>query len=230
MRDPKKMKFDETVDTSADSFLYEPQLDFALDSVEGARALNIGCWTGNFESLAVEHAASITGLDVEPRALEVARRAVPGAAFVEGSVFELPFGDGSFDAVTMFEVLEHIPVGTESEAFAEIARVLAPGGALVLTTPSWNLRSRMLDPAYLVAGHRHYRAADVIDMLRASGLATERTAVRGGWVYVATYLTFYFYKHVLRRAMPHPDWLKRAYLRSTLSPGFTTMYVLARKN
>ena len=154
---------------------------------------------------------------------------MPGATFVEGSVFELPFGDGSFDVVTMFEVLEHIPAGTESEAFAEIARVLAPGGALVLTTPSWNLRSRLLNPAYLVAGHRHYRAADVIDMLRASGLATERTAVRGAWVYVATYLTFYFYKHVLRRAMPHPDWLKRAYLRSTLSPGFTTMYVQARK-
>ena len=64
VRDPKKMKFDETVDTSADSFLYEPQLDFVLDSVEGARVLNIGCWTGNFESLAVGHVASMTGLDV----------------------------------------------------------------------------------------------------------------------------------------------------------------------
>jgi len=162
----------------------------------------------------VEHAGSLTGLDVEPLALEVARRNVPGAAFVEGSVFELPFADGSFDAVTMFEVLEHIPVGTEREAFAEIARVLAPGGALMLTTPSWTLRSRLLDPAYLVAGHRHYRASDVVEMLCVSELRTERTVVRGGWVYVATYLTFYFYKHVLHKAMPHPDWLKRAYLRS----------------
>ena len=229
VRDPNKMKFDEIVDSSSETFPYEPQLAFALDSIRGARVLNIDCWTGNFESLAVEHAGSLTGLDVEPMAIEVARRNVPGAAFVEGSVFELPFADESFDAVTMFEVLEHIPIGTEREACAEIARVLVPSGVLMLTTPSWTLRSRLLDPAYLLMGHRHYRASDVIEMLGASGLTAERTVVRGGWVYVATYLTFYFCKHVLHRAMPHPEWLKRAYLRSTLSPGFARMYVLAKK-
>jgi ubiquinone/menaquinone biosynthesis C-methylase UbiE len=230
LKDPKKMKFDEIADTGSDTYHHEPQLSFALDAVRGARVLNIGCWTGNFESLAVEYAASVTGLDIEPMALEVARSNVPGAEFIEGSVFEMPFADGSFGAVTMFEVVEHIPVGTEQQAFGEIARVLEPGGALMLTTPSWTLRSRLLDPAYLLTGHRHYRARDIIAMLVASGLTTERSEVRGGWVYVASYLTFYLYKHVLHRPMPQPDWLIRSYLRDTQSPGFTTMYFLARKD
>jgi len=60
VRDPKKMKFDEIVDSSSETFFYEPQLAFALDSIRGARVLNIGCWTGNFESLAVEHAGTST--------------------------------------------------------------------------------------------------------------------------------------------------------------------------
>src|SRR2546423_89000 len=45
----------------------------------------------------------------------------------------LPFGDGAFDVVCAFEVLEHIP--DDDQALAEIARVLRPGGALVFSVP-----------------------------------------------------------------------------------------------
>lgn len=228
MKDPRRMKFDAIADAGGDTYHHEPQLAVARKAIEGADLLNVGSWTGNFESLAVGVARSVTGLDIEPKALEVARNNVPGADFVEASVFEMPFADDSFDAVTLFEVVEHLPTGTEPEAFAEIARVLRPGGRIVLSTPSWTVRSRLLDPAYFLTGHRHYRASTLIALLGTAGFTTERCEVRGSWVYVASYLTFYFYKRVLRRPMPESERHVRAYLRDTRSPGFTTQYVIAR--
>ncbi len=56
-------------------------------------------------------------------------------SFLVAGAGDLPFPDGSFDTVVMWEVLEHIPPGTEPQAFAEIARVLRPGGRLHLSTP-----------------------------------------------------------------------------------------------
>lgn len=227
MKDPRRMTFG-AYDTEGYDRYYEPQLDFARNSITGADLLNVGSWTGNFESLAVGIAKSVTGLDIEPKALEVACRNVPGASFVEGSVFELPFPDDSFDVVTLFEVVEHLPTATEPEAFAEIARVVKPGGRIVLSTPSWALRSRLFDPAYLLTGHRHYRAAGIIGLLSAAGFTTERCETRGGWVHVASSLTMYFYKHVLRKPMPQRERHIRAYLRDTESPGFMTQYVQAK--
>jgi SAM-dependent methyltransferase len=119
-------------------------------------------------------------------------------------------------------------VGTERRALSEIARVLEPGGHLVLSTPSRTLRSRLLDPAYFLTGHRHYGCAELSEMLAEVGFETERCEVLGSWVYVADYLAFYFYKYVMRRPMPRPEGFIAAFIQDTLSKGFATVYLLAR--
>jgi ubiquinone/menaquinone biosynthesis C-methylase UbiE len=56
---------------------------------------------------------------------------------VSGSIYDIPFADGSFDLVTCNMVMEHL--GEPARALAEIARVLVGGGALIITTPNlWN--------------------------------------------------------------------------------------------
>lgn len=56
---------------------------------------------------------------------------------VAGSIYDLPFADGSFDLVTCNMVMEHL--GEPVKAVSEIARVLAPDGALIVNTPNlWN--------------------------------------------------------------------------------------------
>ena len=56
---------------------------------------------------------------------------------VRGSIYELPFANVSFDLVTCNVVMEHL--GEPQKALAEVARVLTPGGALVINTPNlWN--------------------------------------------------------------------------------------------
>ncbi|MFH0778371.1 MAG: hypothetical protein V2A71_07035, partial [Candidatus Eisenbacteria bacterium] len=71
------MKFDPTFEERVEPLHYQPRVEFLGGLLEGSRLLDVGCWTGGFEALAVDLAAEVTGMDVEPRALEVAVRSVP---------------------------------------------------------------------------------------------------------------------------------------------------------
>ena len=53
----------------------------------------------------------------------------------EGDALSLPFADGEFDRVVASEVLEHIP--DDTDAIAELVRVLRPGGTIAVTVPRW---------------------------------------------------------------------------------------------
>src|SRR6266571_4954861 len=66
---------------------------------------------------------------------------------IPGSIFELPFADGSFDCVICSEVVEHIPA--QEKPFDELARVLKTGGRLILGTPDYDRwRWRVLEWLY----------------------------------------------------------------------------------
>lgn len=60
---------------------------------------------------------------------------VPGLRFELADGRSLPFADGSFDGAYSVSVLEHVPDGGDEAALAELARVVRPGGRLVLTLP-----------------------------------------------------------------------------------------------
>jgi SAM-dependent methyltransferase len=102
----------------------------------GARLLEVGCGSGDLLAGARDHGWAVEGVDFDPAAVAVARRR--GLAVREGDLASCRFPGGSFDAVAAVHLVEHVP---DPRAFlAEAARVLAPGGRLVLVTP--NLRSR----------------------------------------------------------------------------------------
>ncbi|MEO6857224.1 MAG: class I SAM-dependent methyltransferase [Solirubrobacteraceae bacterium] len=102
----------------------------------GDRALDLGCGEGTFTpELARAGVASIIGADVAEAALVRARQRYPDVEFTRVP-FDgpLPFPDGAFTLVWASEVLEH--VADTARFLSEIRRVLAPGGRLLLTTPS----------------------------------------------------------------------------------------------
>ncbi len=82
--------------------------------------------------------AQITNLDLEPSYAESSLNQNPRIKFICGDATNLPFADNCFDAVTMFDLLEHVP--DDRTAVNEAFRVLKPGGFLLLSTPNENWR------------------------------------------------------------------------------------------
>jgi len=89
------------------------------------RVLDVGCGHMPFRRLALRHAATYEGLDIEPR--------VAGVDYVTdvGAMAGVP--SNAFDTVLCFEVLEHVP--DPDRALASMAGVLRPGGKLLVTVP-----------------------------------------------------------------------------------------------
>ena len=110
--------------------------DEAVAHAAGRDVLDVGCNTGYGTIRFVPVAKRVVGVDVSPRAIEAAReRAVDGRPeFIQTSGFELPFPDASFDLVTSFQVLEHVP--DPLVFLRELARMLRPGGLAILATPN----------------------------------------------------------------------------------------------
>lgn len=105
-------------------------------AAHGRRVLDAGCGTAYGTAiLARAGAAGVVGVDRAGDVLDRVRAAMPdGVELQTAELLELPFDDGEFDLVTCFEVLEHLE---DPEAgLDELARVLAPGGLLAVSSPN----------------------------------------------------------------------------------------------
>ena len=96
--------------------------------------LDVGCGDGA-RTLANLPSGSV-GLDVSPRGLALATQTVPDARLINGEMTELPFADDSFDAITAYHAVFHVPRERHPTVYEEFARTLRPGGRLLMTLPS----------------------------------------------------------------------------------------------
>ena len=112
--------------TSYSDALFDAILAYA-GPLHGRRTLDLACGTGLSTRGLVARGIAVTGIDIAPNMLEVARRAgLPDATFYEGRGEELPFADGAFALVTCGQAFHWFD---GPRVLSEIARVLAPGGA-----------------------------------------------------------------------------------------------------
>jgi len=129
-----------------------------------APILDAGCGTG----LNLRHLPEgSTGIDINPRNIELLRQRLPNHTVVEGDVEALPFADASFGTVLCTEVIEHIP--DPSAALAEYRRVLQPGGVLIGSVPArsaiWKLRFLSSTCPHTEPFHNEYLPDEVRAML-----------------------------------------------------------------
>ncbi len=107
------------------------------DGCRPPRLLDLACGTGSFLREVKQNwpRLSVTGLDLSPHYLGVARRALARwsrVRLVEGAAETTPFTDGEFDVVTAIYLLHELPPRVRRAVAAEIHRVLRPGGTAIL--------------------------------------------------------------------------------------------------
>jgi SAM-dependent methyltransferase len=99
----------------------------------GARVLDAGCGTGVPAARQLTSAgAQVTGIDISPVMLDLARRNVPEATFLELDIMDVTRALGEFDAVVAFFSLLMLPRAEIPGALARLREVLVPGGWLAL--------------------------------------------------------------------------------------------------
>lgn len=129
-----------------------------------ARVLDAGCGSGRTLQELVDY-GEVSGIELNAEAAELARGREVGDVRI-GRLEELPWGDATFDLITCLDVIEHVP--DDVVALAELRRVCAPGGWLLVTVPAYQALWSLHDEA-----NHHYR--------RYSRVALRAAAVDAGW-------------------------------------------------
>lgn len=144
-------------------------LEEALGGRRDVRVLDAGCGTGG-TTVRLARFGRVYGVDLIWEAVAPAKRRGLGVA--QGSLERLPFGDASFGAVTCFEVVYHLGVGDDVRALAELRRVLAPGGVLLLRVPAHDWLRGAHDR--LVHTRHRYGRGELRQKLADAGFRVER--------------------------------------------------------
>lgn len=170
--------------------------------VNGKVILDIGCGSGWIEEMLLSRGAKrITGIDVAKDVIRKGKaKKLKNVKYMVASAIDLPFRKNSFDTIVTSEVIEHIPKNTEQQMFNEIERVLKPGGVFYLTTPHKNIVVQLLDPAWWLAGHRHYSKTELQEYCDKANLKVKKLYVRGGFYTIFLFLSMYFSKWITHRS------------------------------
>jgi ubiquinone/menaquinone biosynthesis C-methylase UbiE len=116
--------------------------DLVLAADLGARIGDVGCGTGRLEPYLAAKGLSPSGIDLSPEMVRVARRDHPGFGFEVADLRALPFADASLAGVVCWYSLMYLAPADRPAAFAELARVVRPGGYLVTAFKAGDSRLR----------------------------------------------------------------------------------------
>lgn len=164
--------------------LYKRVMQIIQRRVDRGKILDVGCGGGLFlifaGVFASEHNAGINslyqaeGVGFDPNEVELARRISGASTRTLAELNHLP--DGSYDAITILNVLEH--VNQPKPLLAQLRRLLRPGGVLVSVVPNnalafWKLRYGLSRQASFAADEHlnHFRKKPLAQLLRETGFA-----------------------------------------------------------
>jgi ubiquinone/menaquinone biosynthesis C-methylase UbiE len=136
---------------------------------DASRLLDAGCGPGGNGAWLAEH-GQVVGVDLSPDALAFVQARRPDTTPVRASVEALPFADARYDAAVALTVLYTVP--DDGAALRELARVVRPGGAVLVVEPAFAILGRAHDAT--VHGRRRYRRAALTALATGAGLTVQR--------------------------------------------------------
>jgi ubiquinone/menaquinone biosynthesis C-methylase UbiE len=139
------------------------------------RVLEPGCGNGKTLAAMSLRGWSVTGIDISPRAVHLARRAFASEQnenLAVADVRQMPFCDGAFDAVFAFHVLGHLSGPDRDNALAELSRVTRPGGQVFFrdfSTRDFRFgRGEEIEPGTFLRGNgirtHYFTGQEVVDL------------------------------------------------------------------
>lgn len=144
------------------------------------RLLDVGCGVGDFARVALDRGWEAHGVEFDATARAICES--KGVPTTQGPLDPSDHPPGSFDVITLFEVLEHLV--DPAQEMRNVAGLLRPGGHLYLTTPNFaSLSRRILGPRWRVVQYPehlgYFKPATIDELLGRSGLAKVRLGSTG---------------------------------------------------
>ena len=142
-----------------------------VDRCTGCDVLEAGCGEGYGADLIAGVARRVIGLDYDESAVAHVRTRYPRVDMRHGNLASLPLDDDAVDVVVNFQVIEHL--WDQGQFVDECARVLRPGGVLLMSTPNRITFSPGRDTPINPFHTRELNAAELTELLTDAGLVME---------------------------------------------------------
>ncbi|MFQ6059218.1 MAG: class I SAM-dependent methyltransferase [Anaerolineae bacterium] len=173
----------------------------------GDRVLDVGCGTGRLALLVKEvvgEEGHVAGIDLAPKMVAHAQRQARKRGmkidFRVASIAALPFADDSFDVVTSSLMAHHLPRRIKQAGFAEVRRVLRPGGHFLLCDfgpppERWVWMTRLLIPLFRWGGEHPEDNLEwrIPTLIKEAGFAAVETVAQEGflWLFCIYFVSAY---------------------------------------
>lgn len=153
---------------------------FATEVAGRGEVCDMGCGPGHVAGYLRDAGASVFGLDLSPQMLEQARRLNPDIPFRQGNMFALEIADNTLAGIVAFYAIVNIAKNSLSLVFRQMARVLNPGGLLLL---SFHIGDEIVHPDELLGqpvsmDFFFFRPEDIRGSLESAGFRIEEVIER----------------------------------------------------
>lgn len=149
---------------------HEVAYEYIVDDVADQDVLEAGSGEGYGASMLARHATSVVCVDYDQSAVEHTRARYPELTVHQGNLIDLPLDDASVDMVVNFQVIEHL--WDQPLFIRECARVLRPGGRLLISTPNRITFSPGRDTPLNPFHTRELNAMELTELLVENGFDT----------------------------------------------------------
>jgi SAM-dependent methyltransferase len=166
--------------TLGDAPLDRAMLGLFAEWSTGKSVVDVGCGSGRVTRYLADLGLDVSGIDLSPEMIALARRLYPDLRFEVGSMTALDLPDASVGGLLGYFSIIHVPWEHRARVFAEFRRVLTPGGYLMLTFQVGDERRRRDEvdgrPIPPLDWYRQ-RPDEVVDLLAAAGFELRVRAV-----------------------------------------------------